>query len=72
MRVDGVESHMYMNMARLDIVDKRLCLLEYKSIEHKVRMRSSNIVFAGMYERQDENCVVKITQQLHEKLHLHP
>lgn len=70
MRVDGVESHMYMNTARLDIVDNRLRLLEYKSIEHEVRVRSSNLVFAGIHENHDENCVIKIRQLLREKLYL--
>ena len=48
--------------------DKRLKLLEYKSIDIEARGRRNNLIFGGFDESRDEDCAVKIQSFIQEKL----
>lgn len=64
LRVDSIESNMFVHMARLEVDDKRLRLLEYKSIDLEVKTRACNLLFTGMNEQADENCSTLVNHLL--------
>ena len=50
--------------------ESRLLLLEYKSLDLEARTRRNNLIFNGMSEARDENCMLLIKQFLQERLGL--
>lgn len=55
-------------MSRLDVTDKRLRLLEYKSIDFEVKSRAANLLFTGIMEQAGENCVTIVKNVLSSKM----
>ena len=59
------------NMERfLSDYDHRLRVLEYKSIDLEARSRRNNLLFNGIIESRDENCLSRIEQFLSEQLQI--
>lgn len=54
-RVDNIEAQVYVNCATHEVLDERVRLLEYKSIDLEVRNRECNIIISGVPEKVDEN-----------------
>lgn len=53
-------------------VDRRLLLLEYKSIDIEARSRRNNLIFMGFAEEMPEYCQIKIEKCLEENLGIEP
>lgn len=46
--------------SNLTDIDKRLLLLEYKSLDLESRSRRKNLIFTGFKEERNENCNAKV------------
>ena len=52
--------------------ERRIKLLEYKSVDLESRCRRNNLLISGIPEERDENCFHKISTFLREKLEIDP
>lgn len=65
--------------SRVDTIENTICdydlrmkLLEYKSIDIEARSRRNNLIFGGIPEQRDENCVSRIADFLRQHLQIDP
>ena len=50
--------------------DRRLKLLEYKSIDLEARSTRNNLIFSGIPEQRDENCTLTLENFIRDQLHI--
>ena len=50
--------------------DRRLKLLEYKSIDLEASSRRNNLIFSGIPEQMDENCTLTLENFIRDQLHV--
>ena len=56
-RVDNIESRVFYQGASQEVVDERVRLLEYKSLDLETRLKERNLILSGLREEESENVV---------------
>lgn len=69
-RIDNIETQVYINCASHEVVDQRMRLLEYISIDQEARSREANLIITRVCETNGEHCVNIATDLIQNNLNL--